>query len=113
VSIQPPSMGRRVRWATHYPESLPLEVWNTREMRLALANRDIRTVYKLLQKVGVSQRRIAAFTEQSQSEVSEIIHGKRLVTSYELLVRIADGLAVPRGWMGLASIDSPDQHGTE
>ena len=60
-------------------------------------------MYRLLQRFGVSQRRIAALTDQSQSEVSEIIGGRRHVVSYDLLVRIADGLGVPRGWMGLSS----------
>jgi transcriptional regulator with XRE-family HTH domain len=71
-------------------------------MRLALAHRDIATVYRLLQRVGVSQRAIAARTGQSQSEISEIIAGHRVVVSYDVLVRIAVGLGVPRGWMGLA-----------
>src|SRR5262249_45178923 len=41
-------------------------------------------------------------TGQTASEVSDIVRG-RPVRSYDLLVRIADGLGVPRGWMGLAS----------
>jgi transcriptional regulator with XRE-family HTH domain len=44
----------------------------------------------------VAQRRIAAITDQSQSEVSEIIAGRRVVVSYDVLVRISDGLGVPR-----------------
>lgn len=67
----------------------------------ALARREIGTVFRLLQRNGVSQRRIAALTGQSQSEVSEIIKGRR-VLSYDVLVRIADGLGVPRARMGLA-----------
>jgi transcriptional regulator with XRE-family HTH domain len=72
-------------------------------MRIALATHDIRSVYRLLQRHGVPQRLIAALTDQSQSEVSEVLAGKRRVVSYYLLIRIADGLGVPRGWMGLAS----------
>jgi predicted XRE-type DNA-binding protein len=109
MSIQPGPFPRPGRWAYLYPESLPLEVFNDREMRLALAQRDIAKVYKLLQKYGVSQRRIARFTQQTQSEVSEIITGKRVVRSYDVLVRIADGLAIPRGWMGLASTENEDR----
>jgi transcriptional regulator with XRE-family HTH domain len=74
-------------------------------MRLALAARDIGTVFRILQKVGVSQRAIAARTGQSQSEVSEIIAGHRHVVSYDVLERIAVGLGIPRGWMGLAYED--------
>jgi Helix-turn-helix len=78
-------------------------VWTRIDVRRALAVRDIGTVYRILQRYGVAQRRIAAMTDQSQSEVSEIIAGRRTVVSYDVLVRIADGLDVPRGWMGLAT----------
>jgi transcriptional regulator with XRE-family HTH domain/tetratricopeptide (TPR) repeat protein len=74
-------------------------------MRTALAARDIAAVFRLLQRVGVSQRRIAALTGQSQSEISEILGGRQVV-SYDVLVRIADGLGVPRGHLGLAYDDS-------
>jgi len=87
-------------------------VWERDDMRHALALREIQTVYRLLQRFGVSQRRIAALTDQSQSEVSEIIAGRRQVVSYDVLVRIADGLGVSRGWMGLAhSVPAGDRHG--
>jgi plasmid maintenance system antidote protein VapI len=49
----------------------------------------------------MSQRGIAARTGHSQGEVSDIINGQRRVVSYEVLVRIADGFDLPRGWMGL------------
>jgi transcriptional regulator with XRE-family HTH domain len=74
-------------------------------MRVALAARDIAGVFKLLQRTGVSQRHIAALTGQSQSEISEILAGRQVV-SYDLLARIADGLGVPRGSLGLAYDDS-------
>jgi hypothetical protein len=51
------------------------------DMREALAVRDIGAVYQLLQRYGVPQRRIAALVDQSQSEVSEIIAGRRVVVS--------------------------------
>jgi transcriptional regulator with XRE-family HTH domain len=81
-----------------------LPVWDTEEMRFALRSRDIAQVYGLLQRHGVSQRRIAAHTGQSQSEISEILAGRR-VNAYDVLVRIAEGLGVPRGWLGLAHVD--------
>ncbi|MBV8541919.1 MAG: helix-turn-helix transcriptional regulator [Pseudonocardiales bacterium] len=71
------------------------------EMRAALAARDIGTVYRLLGRVGVSQRQIAHLTDQSQSEVSEILKGRR-VRDVWVLERIADGLGIPRAWMGLS-----------
>src|SRR5436305_7406523 len=72
--------------------------------RRALAERDITTAYRLLTHAGISQRQIAKLTGQSQSEVSEILHGRR-VMAYVVLIRIAEGLRVPRAWMGLAYDD--------
>lgn len=77
-------------------------VWESQTARELLAARDVRAIYEFLQRMGVSQRRIAALTGQSQSEISEILSGQRQVMAYDLLVRIADGLSIPRGYMGLA-----------
>ncbi|HEV3357155.1 MAG TPA: tetratricopeptide repeat protein [Pseudonocardiaceae bacterium] len=92
-------------------------------MRDALSIRDISAVYRLLRKQGISQRQIAASTGQSQSEVSEILKGRQ-VMAYDVLARIADGLSIPRGYMGLAydegtevrvttSVDDPGQEEDE
>jgi transcriptional regulator with XRE-family HTH domain len=80
------------------------EMWDRPEVLAVLASRDIAGVYRQLQRIGISQRRIAALTGQSQSEISEILAGRRVV-AYDLLVRIADGLGVPRGHLGLAHDD--------
>ncbi|HWR47026.1 MAG TPA: helix-turn-helix transcriptional regulator [Pseudonocardiaceae bacterium] len=82
------------------------------EMRAALAARDIGTVYRLLRRVGVSQRRIARWTDQSQSEVCEILKGRR-VRDVWVLERIADGLGVPRARMGLGYGEGPDTPSAE
>src|SRR5437763_2818025 len=74
--------------------------------RRALAQRDIAAVYRMLRDEGISQASIAQATGQKQSEVSEIISGRQ-VQSVVLLERIADGLGVPRGWMGLAYEPDP------
>jgi transcriptional regulator with XRE-family HTH domain len=70
-------------------------------MRRTLAARDVTSVYRHLVAAGVPQCVIAEATGQSQSEVSEILAGRR-VLSYDVLVRVAEGFALPRGWMGLA-----------
>ncbi|HEY3894601.1 MAG TPA: helix-turn-helix transcriptional regulator [Pseudonocardiaceae bacterium] len=80
---------------------LSQETWNEPEMKRALADRDISSVYRLLRRHGISQRHIAALTGQSQSEVSEILKGRQ-VMAYDVLARISDGLDIPRGYMGLA-----------
>jgi transcriptional regulator with XRE-family HTH domain len=70
-------------------------------MRAALARRDIGAVYRMLTGAGVSQRQIAHLTGQSSSEVSAILQGRQVV-GYEVLARIAEGLGIARGLMGLA-----------
>jgi transcriptional regulator with XRE-family HTH domain len=86
-------------------ERIDAALWRRADMRAALAARDIAAVFRLLQRVGVSQRRIAALTGQSQSEISEILGGRQVV-SYDVLTRIADGLGVARGSLGLAYDDA-------
>ena len=41
-------------------------------MRAALAARDVGPMFELLKAAGVSQRQIGEYTQQSQSEISEI-----------------------------------------
>jgi predicted XRE-type DNA-binding protein len=80
---------------------LPTWIWHEPAMTAALAERDMAGVFRLLQNHGLSQRGIAARTGQSQSEISEVMSGRRIV-SYDVLARIADGLGVSRGYLGLA-----------
>ncbi|MEV6849236.1 helix-turn-helix transcriptional regulator [Actinoplanes sp. NPDC051411] len=73
-------------------------------MRLALRNHDLALVFRRLKSHGYSQRNIGELTRQSQSEISDIMSGRE-VLAYSVLVRIADGLAIPRGYMGLGNYD--------
>ncbi len=78
------------------------------DVRRILAGLDIGGLYRVLgDDAGISQRQIAAFADQSQSEVSEIVAGRRRVESHQVLVRIAEGFDIPRELMGL-SWWSPD-----
>lgn len=70
-------------------------------VRAALATRDVGTLYRLLGRLGVTQRRIAQLTGQSQSEVCEILKDRK-VRDVWVLERIADGLGIPRARMGLS-----------
>ena len=76
------------------------------EVRSILAERDIGGLFRAVKATGISYRRIAALVGMSQSEVSEIISGRR-VLAYNVLVRIAEGLGIPRDLMGLAYADEP------
>ena len=71
------------------------------EMRRALMQRDIGLVYRELMRFGLSQRLIAYYTMQSQSEISEVLTGRR-ISSYDVLERIYTGLHIPAGHMGMA-----------
>ena len=82
-------------------EPIPEWVWHTEMMLPLLAKRDIGAMFRILHDLGLSQRRIAERTGQSQSEISAIFAGRRVV-AYDLLARIADHLAIPRGLLGLA-----------
>jgi transcriptional regulator with XRE-family HTH domain len=88
------------------------DLLTSRGMPAALARRDITEVYKILKREDIPQRTIAALTGQSQSEVSEIIKGRQ-VMGYDVLVRIANGLGVPRGAMGLAYDGASDGKPTD
>ena len=71
------------------------------DMRRILGERDIAALYRVLKDAGVTQRTIAELTGMAQSEVSEIIKGRH-VRAYDVLVRIAEGLGIPREFMGLS-----------
>ena len=67
-----------------------------------LAERDIAALYRVLKDdAKLAQRQIAELTGQSQSEVSEILKGRR-VRDVTVLERICDGLGIPRELMGLS-----------
>ena len=64
------------------------------DVRPVLAARDIAGLYRVLRDAGVTQRQIAELTGQSQSEVSEILKGRR-VRDVTVLERIAEGPGHP------------------
>jgi transcriptional regulator with XRE-family HTH domain len=70
------------------------------EVRAALASHDIGAVFRVLNENGWSQRGIGRAVGMHQSEVSNIIKGRRVI-GYRVLVRIADGLGIPRELMNL------------
>lgn len=84
------------------------ETWDRPPMREALARRDIGVVYTLLQSDGYTQADIGRWAGQSQPEVSAIIKGRQ-VMAYDVLLRIADGLGIPRGYLSLSSCTEHDQ----
>ncbi|RSM37014.1 transcriptional regulator [Actinoplanes sp. ATCC 53533] len=77
-------------------------------MRRALRDHDLAWVFHKLKCCGYTQRNIGELTRQSQSEISDIMGGRE-VLAYSVLQRIADGLRIPRGYMGLGNYDH-DEH---
>jgi transcriptional regulator with XRE-family HTH domain len=73
------------------------------EMRRALAERDMGTVFQLLNKRGgVSLRALGTAVGMTASRVQEIIKGQRRVSSLDVFERIADALEIPGHQLGLA-----------
>jgi transcriptional regulator with XRE-family HTH domain len=70
------------------------------DVRAALASHDIGALFRVLGESGWSQRGIGRAARMHQSEVSNIIKGRRVI-GYRVLVRIADGLGIPRELMNL------------
>lgn len=73
----------------------------TPAVRAACAARDIGAIFRFLRDGGMSQREMAVLVRMNQSEIAAIIAGRQ-VQAYDVLVRVADGLGIPRGMMGLA-----------
>jgi hypothetical protein len=87
------------------------ETFHGRPMRDILRAHDITAVFQFLKTRGFSRAAIAAAAGLSETRVREIIRGRQRVTSYEVLERIATGLHIERGLMGLAYTDpTPPAH---
>ncbi|SBT40526.1 tetratricopeptide repeat protein [Micromonospora narathiwatensis] len=78
-------------------------------VRVHLARHDIGAVFGFLKERGFSWSAIATATGLGASRVSEIASGRRIVTDYAVLERIAEGLNIPRHYMGLA-LDEQARH---
>lgn len=79
-------------------------------MRVHLARHDIGAVFGFLKGRGFSWSAIATATGLGASRVSEIAAGRRIVTDYSVLERIAEGLCIPRHYMGLALDEQAIHH---
>jgi hypothetical protein len=67
-----------------------------------LASRDIARLFRFLKTRGYSRAAIAAATGLSETRVRAIMQGGQQITSYDVLERVAYGLHIDRGLMGLA-----------
>lgn len=90
------------------PEWWRSGVLDGRPMLDFLRQRDIGAVFRFLRARGWSRAAIAAATGLTETRVRQIAQGKQKITSYDVLERIADGLHIDRGLIGLAYIDADD-----
>lgn len=72
------------------------------DVRGFLAVHDFGAFYRVLCENGWSQHGIAKATKTQQSQVYEILKGRQVI-DYRVLVRIAEGLGIPRELMNLGS----------
>jgi transcriptional regulator with XRE-family HTH domain len=94
------------------PPEIPPAFWYRDDVRQALRDRDMGTLFALLRRrAGLSQTRISTATGLGQGRVSEIVHGTRAVAAVHVFQRIADGLGMPpaaRQELGIAApADAP------
>lgn len=90
--------------------SLPESTWEEPAAREILHNRDFQGLFRLAQRHGISQGRIASASGITQSEVSRIVNPsaakvQRQISNIHLIERIADGFDLPddaRVLLGLA-----------
>lgn len=87
---------------------LPDAIWIHPETVTALQRRDVGHLFGLARKyAGASQLRIATLCHMDQGEISRVVNGRRQITSIDVLIRIADALAMPdnsRVVFGLAPV---------
>ncbi|MEV4237161.1 FxSxx-COOH system tetratricopeptide repeat protein [Nocardia sp. NPDC049737] len=76
-------------------------------MRQLLAARDIQSVFQFLHSRGWSWAAIARATDLGDQRVREIASGRRKIESYDVFVRIAEGLDIPKPYLGLG-LDDPE-----
>ncbi|WP_165823117.1 AAA family ATPase [Micromonospora globispora] len=88
-------------WDTEQSDGVP--------MRQVLAERDIKALLQFLRRRGWSWGAIAQATDIGEQRVREIANGKRRIENYDVYVRVAVGLNIPRDYIGvgLRPIDEP------
>lgn len=82
--------------------TLPRALRTRPEFIAACAERDFGALFALAKKYGISQVRLAGALDMTASRVGEIIHGKRKVTSVEVVERVSDRFRIPGHMLGLA-----------
>src|SRR5690554_1776767 len=78
------------------PISVPAWAWESEETVELLADRDVAGLLRFVRQYGgASQTRLAVATGISQGRISEIMNGRKVVTAFDVIERIADGVGMP------------------
>jgi predicted kinase len=77
-------------------------------MRQLLAARDIKSVFQFLHRRGWSWAAIAQATDIGEQRVREIAGGRRRIENYDVYVRVAVGLNIPREYIGVGLVPTSD-----
>lgn len=84
-------------------DRLPPQLLADPRFRAACADRRIGAVFQLAKtRGGIYPARIARLTNLATSRVTEIMSGGRVVSSMDVIERVADGLRIPGQMLGLA-----------
>ncbi|MDT5026259.1 MAG: hypothetical protein QOE61_2685 [Micromonosporaceae bacterium] len=79
-----------------------------RSVQEVLACQDVGAIFRFLRGTGWSLTAICGATGLSETRIRAVMRGAQRITSYEVLERVALGLRIPRGAMGLAYTDTSD-----
>ncbi len=78
------------------PIASPTWAWNRDETRRLLQERDVPGLLRFAQRFGgATQTQLAASTGLAQGRISEVFHGQKTVTAFDVFERIAEGLNMP------------------
>ncbi|MEV6671686.1 hypothetical protein [Streptomyces sp. NPDC051162] len=83
------------------PVGLPAELLSSTAMIAACRARDFGRIFKLANRAGFSNARIARLVDITQSRVGEVIT-RRQIKDMDVIERVADGLRIPGHMLGLA-----------
>lgn len=104
-------MGGVTRRKVFDPAGVTADFWQRPEVLIALSHRDVRRLFELYLQAfpECTQTQLALLTQHDRSEISNWVRGvrQRRVSDIEVLIRIADGLAMPdepRAALGLAPV---------
>jgi len=84
--------------------------WSQARYADALARRDVLAIFGYLVEQGWTQRRIAFELGSMQSEISDIMKGRRKPIKVNFFEKVAKSFHIPPGKMGLAWSDSTKQY---